>query len=74
MKNNDIKTWYGDPPQACDICGLEITTEFIDGRTDFRGMWGCMCLDCHKQHGVGLGTGRGQKYHLQNDKFVKVDG
>jgi len=55
MKNNDIKTWFGDVPQACDICGLEITNEFIDGRTGFRGMWACMCPDCHKQHGDGRG-------------------
>lgn len=23
-----------------------------------------MCLDCHKEVGIGLGTGRGQKYAL----------
>ena len=56
--------WYGEPPKKCDICNNDIKGVFIDGRTK-QGVWGIMCKPCHKEHGVGLGTGRGQKYKLQ---------
>lgn len=31
-----------------------------DGKTK-EGPWAFMCEKCFKEHGVGLGTGRGQK-------------
>lgn len=57
------KTWLGPKPVRCDLCGrsLESVTVFIDGRTRM-GPWGILCSSCHKQYGVGLGTGFGQKY------------
>ena len=38
----------------------------------------CQCVECdkcHKDHGVGLGTGRGQKFVKQDDeRWLKVAG
>lgn len=56
-----------DLTQGCDICGATLTGQpFVGGRT--HGGWAVMCLTCHKIHGVGLGTGRGQKYDAQGRK------
>lgn len=65
------KTWYGSKPE-CQICGNDNPTpEFVDGRTRM-GPWALMCLSCHKTHGVGLGTGKGQKYNAET--LEKVEG
>jgi hypothetical protein len=56
--------WYGIPPKKCDICGTALKRFFIDGRTD-TGAWANMCERCHKERGVGLGIGKGQKYELK---------
>lgn len=71
------KKWMGDPPMGCDICGKMFGPSpgagdyFVDGRTKV-GMWGIMCLPCHKVHGVGFGTGRGQEY--EHRSLVKIRG
>lgn len=62
------KKWMGTVPKKCDICGRNIGTVFIDGRTSM-GPWGCLCPECHKHYGYGLGTGKGQKY-----RKTKVEG
>lgn len=65
--------WLGDV-KASDDFGDEITTQFIDGRTN-RGPWGIMTPANHVLHGVGLGTGLGQLYRLQADgRWLKVEG
>jgi hypothetical protein len=67
--------WIGDPPDQCNICGSEITTTFVDGRTRAHGSWACMCLACHQGYGVGLGTGNGQVFTKQDDgQWLKVEG
>ena len=53
------KIWMGST--KCDICGEELSKTIIDGMTA-NGSWAVMCPKCHKIHGVGLGTGKGQKY------------
>lgn len=59
-------------PTHCDLCGDPFNTEhqpknnppvFIDGATKFGGRWGDLCPRCHSVHGIGLGTGKGQKYN-----------
>lgn len=65
---------YINPPSHCDICNKEIKEGFIDGGTIW-GPWANMCPECFGKVGIGLGTGRGQKY--QKDKegnYVKVAG
>jgi len=58
---SDRKFWNGDTPDKCDVCGAKLGTVFVDGKVKF-GSWGIMCFTCHRSHGVGLGTGKGQKY------------
>ncbi len=45
----------------CDICKSagETAVAVVDGKTTF-GPWANMCEPHFAQHGVGLGTGRGQ--------------
>jgi len=69
-----IKRWMGTWPANCDICGNSLTSPnlyFIDGRTK-DGPWALMCTQCHYMHGVGLGTGRGQKYDSKT--LIKLEG
>lgn len=51
---------------ACDFCGAEAQ---FDAKTT-SGPWANMCLPCYKVHGVGLGTGLGQRLYLAHE----VDG
>lgn len=61
--------WIGTKPTHCDVCHRELRKEFIDGKTTM-GPWAIMCSRCHKSHGVGLGTGRGQKYSLETQEKI----
>jgi len=55
--------WCSPAPKACDLCGKPVTKTFIDGKV--RGSsWACMCRTCWAFNGVGLGTGKGQRYDL----------
>ena len=80
IKEKLVTIWLGKVPESCDICHVDLIpayTEggtFIDGATKF-GRWAFMCPTCHNWHGVGLGTGRGQKYQRQPDgKWIKTEG
>ena len=70
-----IKTWQGETPPACDLCGARTENEFIDGATHI-GLWAFMCPACFSRNGVGLGTGRGQRYKRESESapFAKVEG
>lgn len=59
-----VRTWAGTAPTICDLNGEKLETAFVDGRLRFGG-WGMFCVTCHEQFGIGLGTGRGQKYEKQ---------
>lgn len=61
--------WRGSPPVHCDVCSLPLTDTFVDGKTIF-GPWGKLCLNCHGNVGVGLGTGKGQKYKRDPENNV----
>ena len=58
----------------CDICDKETPQEYFDAKTK-QGPWATMCSWCFRQHGIGLGLGRGQRYqrNVQNN-FVKTEG
>lgn len=58
--------WHGDAPDTCNTCHRPVGGEFVDGKTA-QGPWGIMCSACHRGHGVGFGTGKGQRYSLQSD-------
>lgn len=55
---------------VCDLCGDELHTVRVDGRTKF-GPWADMCVTCHAEHGAGFGVGRGQKYDVQTGRKLE---
>jgi hypothetical protein len=67
------KRWRGKWPADCDFCKTDLSKQekFIDGRT-IHGPWALMCPSCHDLKGVGLGTGKGQKYH--SETMEKLEG
>jgi hypothetical protein len=67
------RKWVGTPPATCDLCKEPIGHVFIDGKTTF-GSWAFMDPLCHSLYGAGLGTGKGQKYQLQDGDWIKVEG
>ena len=71
--STQIRKWLGNPPANCEVCHASITDTFIDGRT-IHGPWANMCPTCHKEIGVGLGTGRGQKYVKHGIDWIKEEG
>lgn len=79
MKKSEFRSymadyWFSKKPEKCDMCQGSINNYFIDGKTVY-GSWAIMHKACHSQYGVGLGTGKGQAYKLQEDgKWKKVAG
>ncbi len=70
---NTKKYWIGDVDQVDDF-NKPINGEFIDGKTRM-GPWATMTPQSYRLHGVGLGTGYGQRYQKQADgKWLKVEG
>lgn len=47
----------------CDLCSMRFHKgdKIIDGKTKM-GSWATMCINCLLTYGVGLGTGKGQKF------------
>lgn len=66
-----MKRWNGTWPAKCDICKRPLNEKpfFFDGATG-GGPWALMCPSCHAFYGVGLGTGRGQKYDSKTREKV----
>lgn len=63
----------GDPPKHCQLCGIALEEQFVDGRLA-RGQWAYMCKQCHTLHGVGLGLGKGQLFSKEGEHFTKIEG
>ncbi len=60
--------------QPCDICPSKHAPDIIyDGATK-QGPWAWMCEEAFKKHGVGLGTGKGQKYDQSTGNLKKLEG
>jgi len=57
--------WKGTRPVKCDLCRRTLEGFFVDGKIA-SGPWGILCVPCHTMYGVGLGTGKGQKYRLSD--------
>ena len=66
--------WFGSWPVKCDFCHAKLDDPrveyFVDGRTQ-EGPWALMCPMCHLLDGVGLGTGKGQKYDARTLKKLE---
>jgi hypothetical protein len=54
-----------DQRPPCDMNPAHGDAHF-DCRTK-SGPWAYLCLACYKLHGVGLGTGFGQRLYLANE-------
>ncbi len=54
----------------CDICKKPMGENFVDGNTIY-GDWALMCRKCHTKYGLGLGTGRGQKYSTSTRELIE---
>ena len=67
IEKKPIVRWLSRKPEKCDLCKTPLRPPekfFYDFRTQM-GPWGCGCEECFDQYGVGLGTGKGQKYDLK---------
>ena len=62
--------WIGLIPKYCDICKKPLKIFFVDGRTKM-GPWAIMCSSCHREHGVGIGIGKGQKYSILGGQKIE---
>lgn len=58
-----VSTVVDKRPQ-CDMC-RKAEAQY-DGKTT-SGPWAYMCLACYRLHGVGLGTGKGQRLYLAGE-------
>ena len=60
-------------PKYCDLCEAKFSRigggTFEDGKTK-RGPWANMCEHCFNAHGVGLGTGKGQRYNSKTGEKI----
>jgi hypothetical protein len=65
-----IMKWESDLPFRCEVCDAILGEYFIDGSVN-GGKWALMCEKCHKQHGDGLGVGKGQKYLTEDGTGVE---
>jgi hypothetical protein len=52
-----------DKRPLCDFCKAEAQ---FDAKTK-AGPWAYLCLACYKLHGIGLGTGYGQRLLLEGE-------
>lgn len=67
------KFWMGEVPETDDFSD-PIKDEFIDGKTRM-GPWALMSKNSFKQHGVGIGQGKGQLYKKEsNGQWKKIKG
>lgn len=63
-----------EAPNECQVCNQRIQTVFVDGKT-LAGPWAYMCVTCHDRYGIGLGTGHGQLFEVNEDRsYQKVWG
>lgn len=71
-----------NPPKSCQVCGTAFgeNNDVFDayfGSLEHRYEgWGWIDEACHKKYGVGLGTGKGQRFKLDtgDGKYYKVEG
>lgn len=56
--------------KRCDFCARPLEGTYVDGATKI-GPWADMCESCFKQHGVGIGTGMGQRYEVSTGKKLE---
>lgn len=74
LNDNEGAVYWQSPVRERDDFDFYVGDEFIDGKTIY-GPWAIMTPHSFANHGVGLGTGKGQRYRKQSDgRFLKVAG
>lgn len=69
------KVYWTGAVVKCDMCLRSFAGEdkMFDAATAYG--WANLCERCFRDHGRGLGTGRGQRYERQNDgRWLKTAG
>jgi hypothetical protein len=67
--------WMGEVPATCQLTGMTITNQFVDGVVKGGTSWASMTPDAHKHFGCGFGKGLGQRYEKQTSgRWLKVEG
>ena len=64
---------YVNPPKVCDTCKTPFGAVLYDAKLAI-GPWANVCEVCFGLYNCKIGLGHGQKYELQGDKYVKVEG
>lgn len=74
-KHDEPGQWLSPAPGFCETCHAPIKKKFYDAKTSL-GPWACMCPTCFNLGpGIGkLGTGLGQEYTQQGNKWIKTGG
>ena len=70
-------TFSGSSPQACDLCGRDLTVRkyYLNARHRGKLLWSNMCSQCFLGVGEGIGWGKGQLFSRQPDgKWLQVGG
>lgn len=72
--------WAESAPVVCDMCkqvlanchapGADPSTTFVDGQT-VMGSWAIMGEGCFPIYGVGLGTGKGQRFNIETGEKLE---
>ena len=74
MAKEKIPVYYAGAPETCDVCNKPLDKMMYDCLTRFGG-WANLCQSCFNRYGLGLGTGKGQRYSQQEDgRWLKTHG
>jgi hypothetical protein len=66
--------WIGEIPEGCQLTGRSFNGTIYDAKLPRFG-WGVWNQETFEAEAGSLGTGLGQKYHLQDDgRWLKVAG
>lgn len=66
----DTVEWRGNMPPYCDFCSSYTYTEPVSAQYDGKttdGPWALMCESHFEAHGIGLGTGKGQRITYEKE-------
>lgn len=66
QRTTDLTETSMDARPSCDFC-RGVSEAFYDGKT-IHGPWGFMCEQHFQNYGIGLGTGRGQRLNVKDER------
>lgn len=68
--------WEGAEIKCCTLCNNPIDRFFVNGLVVRLRDFTILCLACHGTEGIGLGSGKGQKYRKEfpSERFYILEG